>query len=48
MTHLARGELDDLLTGLSLEHFEEVEEDSVTPRGKPKHWHVFHIVVRKG
>jgi hypothetical protein len=27
--------------------FEEEEADSTTPRGKPKHWHIFHIVARK-
>ena len=36
-----------LLDGLEIEMFEEEEADSVTPRGNPKHWHIFHIVARK-
>ena len=30
-----------------IEFFEEEESDTVTPRGEPKHWHLFHIVARK-
>jgi hypothetical protein len=48
MTHLTRQEAEPLLTGLEVEMFREEEEDAVTPRGSPKHWHVFHIVARKG
>ena len=47
MTHLRRVEVDDLLSGLEIEFLEEEEEDSVTPRGTRKHWHIFHIVARK-
>lgn len=47
MTHLSRPEIDAFLDGLAVEMFEEIEEDSLTPRGKPKHWHVFHLVARK-
>jgi len=36
-----------LFDGYALELFEEEESDTVTPRGKPKHWHIFHIVARK-
>ncbi len=36
-----------LLAGLDVEMFEEEESDAVTPRGKPKHWHIFHIVARR-
>jgi hypothetical protein len=35
------------LAGFEVELFEEEEADSTTPRGKPKHWHIFHIVARK-
>lgn len=28
-----------------LEMFDEEESDAVTPRGAPKHWHIFHIVA---
>ena len=47
ITHLRRAEVDELLSGLEIELLEEEEEDSVTPRGKRKHWHIFHIVARK-
>jgi SAM-dependent methyltransferase len=36
-----------LLDGFDVEMFDEEEADSTTPRGKPKHWHIFHIVARK-
>ena len=29
------------------ELFDEEESDAVTPRGKPKHWHIFHVVARR-
>lgn len=38
----ARARLD----GLTVELFEVEEEDSVTPRGEAKHWHIFHMVAR--
>ena len=47
LTHLNRAEVDALLADLTVEHFEEEEDDTITPRGKPKHWHIFHIVARK-
>jgi tellurite methyltransferase len=47
MTFLARDEALGLLDGFDPEMFEEEEADSVTPRGNPKHWHIFHIVARK-
>jgi len=47
ITFLKRSEAQDLLDGLDIEMFEEEENDSVTPRGNPKHWHIFHIVARK-
>ncbi len=47
MTFLSRAEADALLDGFDLEMFEEEETDGVTPRGNPKHWHIFHILVRK-
>ena len=33
--------------GFEVEHLREEEDDSITPRGRPKHWHIFHIVARK-
>ncbi len=47
LTHLDRHRLDALLAGLKVELFREEEEDAVTPRGRAKHWHVFHLVARK-
>ena len=40
-------EVEALLSGLDVEHFREEEDDSITPRGQAKHWHIFHIVARK-
>lgn len=37
----------ELLSDLKVEFFEEEEHDGVTPRGKSKHWHIFHIVAAK-
>ena len=47
MTHLDRAAAERLLGDLRVELFEEEEADSVTPRGKPKHWHIFHIVAQR-
>jgi SAM-dependent methyltransferase len=42
-----RAALDRLLQGFAVEHLGEEETDSVTPRGAPKHWHIWHLVLRK-
>jgi len=47
MTFVSRDEALALLDGFDLEMFDEEEADGVTPRGNPKHWHIFHIVARK-
>ncbi|HYR67701.1 MAG TPA: class I SAM-dependent methyltransferase [Reyranella sp.] len=47
ITFVGRDEALALLDNLELEMFEEEEADGVTPRGNAKHWHIFHIVVRK-
>ena len=47
ITFFSREEALALLGGFELEMFEEEEADSVTPRGNPKHWHIFHIVASK-
>lgn len=47
MTFVSREEAERLLSGFDLELFEEEETDGTTPRGKPHHWHIFHIVARK-
>jgi len=47
VTFHSRAELDARLAGLEVEMLEEEEDDSTTPRGETKHWHIFHIVARK-
>lgn len=47
ITFLERDAALTLLDGFDIEMFDEEEADSTTPRGKPKHWHIFHIVARK-
>jgi hypothetical protein len=47
ITFHTRAQVEKLLTGYDVEHFREEEDDSLTPRGTPKHWHVFHIVARR-
>lgn len=42
-----REEALQLLRGLDLIEFEEVENDGKTVEGTAKHWHVFHFTVRK-
>jgi tellurite methyltransferase len=48
ITHLSRDEVERLLEGCEVERLEEEETDTATPYGKRKHWHLFHIVARKG
>lgn len=48
VTHHDRAAALLLLDGLAIELFEEEESDAVTPRGTAKHWHIFHIVARRG
>lgn len=47
LTILTLNEVKTYLASLELEFFEEEEEDSITPRGRSKHWHIFQIVARK-
>jgi SAM-dependent methyltransferase len=47
ITFLERDAALRLLDGFDVEMFEAEEADGITPRGKPKHWHIFHIVARK-
>jgi tellurite methyltransferase len=47
MTHLNRDAARALFDAFALELFEEEESDAVTPRGRPKHWHIFHVVARR-
>ena len=47
ITFFAHSAIDALLYPLDTEYFREEEEDSETPRGRKKHWHIYHIVVRR-
>lgn len=47
LTFLTEDEARALFAGFALERFDEEIADSVTPRGKPKRWHIFHVVARK-
>ena len=47
LTFLSRPEVEALLDGLEVELLHEVEEDGQTAVGKPKHWHLFHVVARQ-
>ena len=43
----SRAECLNLLDGQRIELFEEEEYSGTTPRGRSKHWHIFHIVAQK-
>lgn len=47
MTFHSRSDLDDLFTGFCFNHFQEINQEGKTITGKPKRWHVFHIVAQK-
>jgi SAM-dependent methyltransferase len=47
LTFLTRAQAEALLEAFDAERFDEVEEDSTTAVGDPKHWHVYHVVARK-
>jgi len=47
MTFHTREEAEGLFRDFDLERFDELEEDSKTALGTPKHWHVFNIVALK-
>ncbi len=40
-------EIAILLARFEVEMSQEEESDGVTPRGRQKHWHIWHIVARK-
>lgn len=47
LTYLSRGDIDRLLAPFDIDWLWEEEDDSVTPRGESKHWHIWHIVAKK-
>lgn len=42
-----RSEIEDRFAGWAIERLDEEHSDSVTPRGRPKHWHIWHAVARR-
>lgn len=46
LTFFSRVEVEALLAGFEIEFFREEEDDAVTPRGRTKHWHIFHVTAR--
>lgn len=47
MSHFTRVQLDELLTPFEVEFLEEEDHPGQTALGEAKHWHIFHLVVRK-
>jgi SAM-dependent methyltransferase len=47
ITFHTHAEAEARLDGLEVEMFDEEEDESPTPRGQTKHWHLFHIVARR-
>jgi len=42
-----RVEVERLLEPFAIERLDEVDEEGSTVLGRPKHWHLFHVVARK-
>jgi tellurite methyltransferase len=40
-------EVESLLSNWQVLHLEEADQDGATSQGTPKHWHVYHVIVRK-
>jgi len=47
ITFHTRDEVETLVAPYDVERLDEIEEDGQTAVGDPKHWHVFHLVLRK-
>lgn len=47
MTFQTRKEARKLLSSFEILTFKEKEQDKETVSGDPKHWHIFHFIVRK-
>lgn len=47
ITVVTRAELDALLAPFEVEWLEEEDHPGASAKGKPKHWHLFHVVARK-
>lgn len=44
---LTRERVDELTKDLERLHFEEYEGDGTTATGKPRYWHLYHMVLRQ-
>ena len=44
---VGRAELDRLCSAYEIEMLEEERDDSVTPAGEAKRWHIWHLVLRR-
>ena len=47
ITFHTKDEVEALFAGWEFELFDEEEDDSITPRGNAKHWHIWHLVAVK-
>ena len=47
LTFHTRSAAEALFAGFEIEFFREEEDDTLTPRGRPKHWHIFHVTARR-
>jgi SAM-dependent methyltransferase len=45
--HVTKEAAEELCAGYEVLELEEEEKDGATAAGDPKHWHVFHFIVRK-
>lgn len=43
----SKNQIESLLKGLEVLKLVEIEKDGVLANGKTKHWHTFHVIVRK-
>lgn len=44
----SRKQVEQLLSGMEVLKLEEIDKNSKLSNGNPKHWHVFHIIARRG
>lgn len=44
----SKEQVEHLLLGMEVLKLEEIDKDGKLSNGNPKHWHVFHIIARKG
>jgi hypothetical protein len=46
-SHHTHDQVRELLAKFTVEEFREEESEGNDAHGKPKHWHVFHVVARR-